>query len=108
VKYSSTGDKPCLGQRSSPDGPFDWLTYNEVLERSLYAGSGLLELGCKDSDEDNTFIGVYASNKIEWILIEQACSMYSMVIIPLYDTLGPDACVYIINQGIYSNIVLIS
>ena len=25
--------------------------------------------------------------------------MYSLTIVPLYDTLGPEACVYIINQG---------
>ena len=24
------GDKPCLGYRSSPGGPYAWLTYNEV------------------------------------------------------------------------------
>ena len=25
-----SGDKPCLGHRSSPGGPYTWLTYNEV------------------------------------------------------------------------------
>ena len=25
-----SGDKPCLGYRSSPGGPYAWLTYNEV------------------------------------------------------------------------------
>ena len=36
---------------------------------------------------------------LQWIISEQACSMYSVVVVPLYDTLGSDACVYIINQG---------
>ena len=35
----------------------------------------------------------------QWVLVEQACNLYSLSIIPLYDTLGPEACVYIINQG---------
>ena len=30
---------------------------------------------------------------------DQACSMYSLVSIPLYDTLGPEACCYVINQS---------
>ncbi|XP_031548875.1 long-chain-fatty-acid--CoA ligase 1-like [Actinia tenebrosa] len=102
---SISGDKPCLGQRSSPDGPFEWLSYDEVLERSSCTGSGLLELGCKNVEDDITYIGVYASNKIEWVLVEQACAMYSMVIIPLYDTLGPDSCVYIINQAKMTTVV---
>lgn len=33
------------------------------------------------------------------MFVEQACNMYSLTIVPLYDTLGPEACVYIINQG---------
>lgn len=35
----------------------------------------------------------------QWVFTEQACSMFSMVSVPLYDSLGPDACKYIIKQG---------
>lgn len=35
----------------------------------------------------------------QWIIGEQACYTYSMVAVPLYDTLGPEALVFIINQG---------
>lgn len=28
-----------------------------------------------------------------------ACYTYSMVVVPLYDTLGPEALVFIIEQG---------
>ncbi|XP_074608164.1 long-chain-fatty-acid--CoA ligase 1-like [Acropora palmata] len=94
-----SGNKPCLGYRSSPGGPYAWLTYNEVLERSIDTGSGLIEIGCCPVDDGHTFVGVYAPNKIEWVLVEQACNLYSLSIVPLYDTLGPDACVYIINQA---------
>lgn len=94
-----SGDKPCLGYRSSPGGPYAWLTYNEVYERSADTGSGLIEIGSESVDEEHVFIGVYAPNKIEWVLVEQACNMYSMTIVPLYDTLGPESCVYIINQA---------
>lgn len=100
-----SGDKPCLGYRSSPGGPYAWLTYNEVLERSFNTGSGLLEIGCQEGDSEHTFVGVYAPNKIEWVLVEQACNLYSLSIIPLYDTLGAEACIYIINQAQMTTVV---
>lgn len=46
-----------------------------------------------------TFVGIYAQNCPEWILTEQGLYCQSMVIVPLYDTLGPEACNFIINQG---------
>ncbi|CAB4032338.1 Long-chain-fatty-acid-- ligase 1, partial [Paramuricea clavata] len=91
------GDKPCLGWRKDYDQEYQWLTYNEVDERALCFGSGLLELGVEAGPE--TFIGIYSQNKVEWVLAEQGCNRFSMVIIPLYDTLGPDACAFIINQA---------
>lgn len=36
---------------------------------------------------------------IQWIISELACYTYSMVAVPLYDTLGPEALVFIINRG---------
>ena len=30
LTFFISGDKPCLGHRSSPGGPYTWLTYNEV------------------------------------------------------------------------------
>lgn len=47
----------------------------------------------------HTLIGLYSQNCPEWILTEQACYTYSLVVVPLYDTLGPDACAFIINQA---------
>lgn len=38
---------------------------------------------------------------LQWIISEYACYTYSMVAVPLYDTLGPDAIVYIVNKGKY-------
>lgn len=36
---------------------------------------------------------------MQWIISELACYTYSMVVVPLYDTLGPDAIRFIINTG---------
>lgn len=38
----------------------------------------------------------------QWIIAELACYTYSMVAVPLYDTLGPEALVFIIDQGNWS------
>lgn len=100
-----SGDRPCLGYRTSPDGPYEWLTYNEVLHKSTNAGSGLVELGSNTTEGVYKCIGVYAPNKPEWVYVEQGCSLYSMAIVPLYDTLGPEACVYIINQAKMATVV---
>lgn len=35
----------------------------------------------------------------DWVLVEAACVSYSIVTVPLYDTLGPDAVRYISNHA---------
>ncbi|XP_031427326.1 long-chain-fatty-acid--CoA ligase 6 isoform X2 [Clupea harengus] len=96
------GDGPCLGSRL-PSQPYKWLSYKEVIARAEYLGSGLLEQGCKPGSEQ--FIGVFAQNRPEWIISELACYTYSMVVVPLYDTLGPDAIRYIINKAEISTVI---
>ncbi|XP_022319066.2 long-chain-fatty-acid--CoA ligase 5-like [Crassostrea virginica] len=92
-----SGDKPCLGTRTGPNLEYEWISYREVYEKSRAFGSGLLAKGLKP--DDSSFIGIYSINRPEWVFTEQACSMFSMVSVPLYDSLGPDACKYIIKQG---------
>ncbi|GLV39486.1 uncharacterized protein CBL_09627 [Carabus blaptoides fortunei] len=93
----------CLGWRETPTKPYQWINYNETLLRARNFGSGLVGLGLTPGT--NTFIGIYAQNCPEWILTEQAAYCYSMVIIPLYDTLGPDACAFIIKQAEISVVI---
>ncbi|KGL78285.1 Long-chain-fatty-acid--CoA ligase 1, partial [Tinamus guttatus] len=35
----------------------------------------------------------------QWVIIEQACYTYSLVVVPLYDTLGTEAITYIVNKA---------
>lgn len=88
---------PCLGWRESYSKPYQWLPYNEALLRAKNFGSGLIGEGLQSGT--NTIIGIYSQNCPEWVLTEQAVYCYSMVLVPLYDTLGPDACAFIIKQG---------
>lgn len=51
------------------------------------------------------FSGIYSQNCPEWIMTEQAAYCYSMVIVPLYDTLGANACAFIVNQSTYASYI---
>ncbi|NXA72040.1 ACSL5 ligase, partial [Thryothorus ludovicianus] len=93
---SISGDGDCLGYRK-PKQPYQWLSYKQVSDRTKYLGSGLLQKGCKPTS--NEFIGIFAQNRPEWVISEYACYTYSMVAVPLYDTLGPEAIVYIVNKA---------
>lgn len=58
-------------------------------------GSGLLQLGIAPK----SMLGLYSVNCKEWVLLDAAAHAYSMVSVPLYDTLGPDAVEYICNHA---------
>lgn len=79
------------------------MTYNEALLRAKNFGSGLVALGIQPGPQ--SFIGIYSINRPEWILFEQGCYSYSLVVVPLYDTLGPDACAFIIDKTRLSIVV---
>jgi len=91
----------CLGYRpvdaDNNAGAYRWLRYDEVIRRSENIARGFFEKGLAVGQ--STFIGLYSQNRPEWVIAEQACYYYSMVVVPLYDTLGPEACSYIINQA---------
>ncbi|GFP84010.1 long chain acyl-coa synthetase 7 peroxisomal [Phtheirospermum japonicum] len=44
-------------------------------------------------------VGLYFVNRPEWLVVDHACSAYSFVTVPLYDTLGPEAVKYIVNHA---------
>ncbi|CAB3408257.1 unnamed protein product [Caenorhabditis bovis] len=98
AKLSNNG--PMLGHRvKKPDGslPYVWETYDEVLERSKNVGYAFRELGIPTGNEEN--IGIYSKNRPEWIVTEFATYNYSNVIVPIYETLGSEASVFILNQA---------
>uniref|UniRef100_A0A3Q1F3Q7 Long-chain-fatty-acid--CoA ligase n=1 Tax=Acanthochromis polyacanthus TaxID=80966 RepID=A0A3Q1F3Q7_9TELE len=97
-----SGNGPCLGYRK-PGRPYQWLKYRQVSDRAERLGSGLLHRGLKP--DSSTFIGVFAQNRPEWIISELACYTYSMVLVPLYDTLGTEAIIFIIDQAEISTVI---
>ncbi|KAM3612432.1 uncharacterized protein V6R79_008283 [Siganus canaliculatus] len=100
TRVSNNG--PCLGSRK-PKQPYEWISYKEVMERAENLGSAFLHKG--HSKTTDSYIGIFAQNRPEWTISELACYTYSLVSVPLYDTLGTEAVVYIINKASISTIV---
>nr|KJB12547.1 hypothetical protein B456_002G023800 [Gossypium raimondii] len=91
-------DYKYLGTRIRVDGTigeYKWMTYGEAGTARAAIGSGLLFHGIPKG----SCVGFYFINRPEWLIVDYACSAYSLVSVPLYDTLGPDAVKYIVNHA---------
>ncbi|CAI4229472.1 unnamed protein product [Auanema sp. JU1783] len=98
ARLSNNG--PMLGSRvkqANGSEPYVWISYNEVLDRANNVSVAFRELGIPVGNDIN--IGIYSKNRPEWIITELATYNYSNVIVPIYETLGSEACVYILNQA---------
>uniref|UniRef100_UPI0037E9026C long-chain-fatty-acid--CoA ligase 1-like isoform X1 n=1 Tax=Semicossyphus pulcher TaxID=241346 RepID=UPI0037E9026C len=100
VRESNNG--PCLGSRK-PKQPYEWMSYREVMERTENLGSAFLHKGHSKTTDSN--IGIFSQNRPEWTMCELACYTYSLVSVPLYDTLGTEAITYIIDKASISTVV---
>ncbi|OVA05479.1 AMP-dependent synthetase/ligase [Macleaya cordata] len=92
-------DYKYLGTRIRVDGTvgeYKWMTYGEAGTARSAIGSGLMYHGIPKG----ACIGLYFINRPEWLIVDHACSAYSYISVPLYDTLGPDAVKYIVNHAV--------
>lgn len=78
------------------------MNFNETLLKARNFGCGLVKLGVRPHD----LVGIYSQNRPEWILFEQGAYCYSLVVVALYDTLGPDGCAFIIKHTDMSTVVV--
>uniref|UniRef100_A0A7N0SYH7 Long-chain-fatty-acid--CoA ligase n=1 Tax=Kalanchoe fedtschenkoi TaxID=63787 RepID=A0A7N0SYH7_KALFE len=91
-------DHKYLGTRVRVDGTvgeYKWMTYGEAGTARTSIGSGLMQHGL----HKGACVGLYFINRPEWMIVDHACSAYSFISVPLYDTLGPDAVKYIVNHA---------
>ncbi|XP_053735911.1 long-chain-fatty-acid--CoA ligase 1-like isoform X1 [Synchiropus splendidus] len=100
ARQSNNG--PFLGSRK-PNQPYEWISYGEGIERTQNLGSAFLHMG--HSKTSDPHIGIFAQNRPEWTLTELACYTYSLVAVPLYDTLGSEAIHYILDKACISTVV---
>ncbi|XP_060914826.1 long-chain-fatty-acid--CoA ligase 1a isoform X2 [Labrus mixtus] len=97
-----SNDGPCLGSRK-PNQPYEWQSYREVADRAENIGSALLQRG--HSPTGDKYIGIFSQNRPEWTISELACYTYSMVAVPLYDTLGTEAISYVIDKASIATVI---
>ncbi|CAF0980277.1 unnamed protein product [Adineta steineri] len=81
--YSISNDGPCVGFLS-PSNDIQWLSYSTIIEQSQRIGSYLwtqTKLTPKQSK-----VVFLSSNRLEYLLVEQACYMYGFIVVSLYTT----------------------
>ncbi|KAI6694577.1 hypothetical protein NL676_022287 [Syzygium grande] len=80
---------------SGKPGPYAWKSYKEVYDEVLHIGSALRASGA----EPGSRVGIYGANCPQWAMAMEACNAYSLVCVPLYDTLGPGAVNFILDHA---------
>ncbi|CUM48456.1 uncharacterized protein AC631_01074 [Debaryomyces fabryi] len=125
-------DRPCLGSRpynyelGKSEKYYKSYSYEEVNERRMNLGSGILHLlqenefktnsiehkkidnhlrdwtkyGRVEGDRESNcsfIVSIFSANRLEWVLADLACSAYSLTNTALYDTLGIDATKFILE-----------
>jgi long-chain acyl-CoA synthetase len=92
-------DFPMFGTRfvgaDGTPGPYRWMTYKQSYDTRACLSAGLLASGVTPNDH----VGLFSINCTEWCLLESAMTRVSLVSVPLYDTLGPDAVRFICNHA---------
>ncbi|KAG8863714.1 hypothetical protein FRB96_007551 [Tulasnella sp. 330] len=106
---SKGANRPFLGHRpvvsESPlvlGKEYVWQTYGQIDKRRRLVGSALEfkhKSGMYKAGEEFETVGIWSINRPEWQIIDLACQAYNKVSVSLYDSLGPDACEYIINHA---------
>ncbi|KAF6083632.1 acyl-CoA synthetase long chain family member 1 [Phyllostomus discolor] len=72
----------------------DVRTLYEGFQRGIHVSNNGPCLGSRKPDQPYEWLSYK-----QWVIIEQGCFAYSMVIVPLYDTLGTEAITYIVNKA---------
>ncbi|KAK9468344.1 eukaryotic long-chain fatty acid CoA synthetase (LC-FACS) [Lipomyces arxii] len=100
-------DRDFLGARYLVDpkrdlwSPYVWQSYAVAAERRTNLGSGMCHLN--DVVLGNTMteqyaIALFSQNRPEWIITDLACHAYNLIVVPLYDNLGPNSSEFILNS----------
>ena len=78
------------------EGEYRWSSYKEVQEMVDALGAMLSEY-CPQKEGLRT-IGLFSKTRMEWVIGDYAAILHGITTVPLYDTLGKEAIVYIIRH----------
>jgi long-chain acyl-CoA synthetase len=82
---------------------YTWETYAEVQMVAQNLAGGFVKLNFAEEkaqfrDYKMKFIGIYGPNTREWLITDIACQLYGYTAMPVYDTLGEEACEHMFNE----------
>ncbi|CDW89813.1 long-chain-fatty-acid--ligase 5 [Stylonychia lemnae] len=98
------GSNPFLGTRNNAkEGrPYEWKTFREIynLMEDFAKGMDSLNLSPVQEAEGKNyrFMGIFSKNREEWAIVNLASMRSSVTIVPFYDSLGPEALSFVLNQ----------
>ncbi|CED83432.1 Long-chain acyl-CoA synthetases (AMP-forming) [Phaffia rhodozyma] len=100
----------------------EWISYGEVEKARMEVGSAFMHLfragilgdqsrieridPHHSGPEGGWGVGIWSGNRPEWQITDMGCHAFSLVGVPLYDTLGPTATQYVSNHAGLSIIVV--
>jgi fatty acid CoA ligase FadD9 len=82
--FGLCADRPCIGRRSGPHEPFEWVSYGAFALDVCSVAAGLvrqLPAGAR--------VGICAANSYEWIVTDFACLFAGMTSVALSNTWDP-------------------
>jgi len=100
-------DQEFLGQRHHLNGVtqdhFEFLTFRQIKQRADDLGSGMITLDLAPKidewkDYSLSMVAIYSKNSPDYIILDAACCLYGITSVPIYDTLGEEACQYMFEQ----------
>lgn len=102
------GEKSCLGKRNQ-DGVFEFEDYDTCVEKATWLASGMINLGLVPNiqeykDFNLKLFGVFSKNCVEYLLLDMGAALFGLTSVPIYDTLGPQAVTYILEQSNFQTI----
>jgi len=82
---------------------YEWLTVRDFADLSENLSYGIMDLNLAPAVEaegkaDWRFIGIQAKNRKEWMITNMANAHQRITTVAMYDTLGPDAFKFVLNQ----------
>ncbi|PHJ25420.1 amp-binding enzyme domain-containing protein [Cystoisospora suis] len=103
-------------RRESPFGDYKWITFKqtqEKVEALAWALQNEIQVPTVTFDDEGDakamqggdlkkesyrFVGIWARSSAAWRVTDFACNATKLVSVPLYDTLGQEALLYILNR----------
>eukprot|EP00330_Aristerostoma_sp_ATCC50986_P009097 CAMPEP_0114586692 /NCGR_PEP_ID=MMETSP0125-20121206/9842_1 /TAXON_ID=485358 ORGANISM="Aristerostoma sp., Strain ATCC 50986" /NCGR_SAMPLE_ID=MMETSP0125 /ASSEMBLY_ACC=CAM_ASM_000245 /LENGTH=642 /DNA_ID=CAMNT_0001782237 /DNA_START=55 /DNA_END=1983 /DNA_ORIENTATION=- len=97
--FENYAEHDYLGQQDA-NGKYQFRKYKEIKVDCDKVGSAIVgnKLYAEDKQNNMKFVGLWGKNRTEWAITDLACYMYGIITLPVYDTLGIDACEHIFAQ----------